>query len=136
MSARNNSGVALFLIRWSARLLSIASTVLLLMFLSGGEKFEVAKVTASQWLGLIFFPLGVIVGFVIAWWKEGLGGAITIASLLAFYLIYVLLLNGSLSRGVWFLVFAVPGLLFLLSFAISRSLRSEPDEVSAYREGA
>ena len=131
MSAHtNNSGVALFLIRWSARLLSIASTVLLLMFLFG-EKFEVSKVAASQWLGLIFFPLGVIVGFVVAWWKEGLGGAITIASLLTFYLIFVLLLKGSLSQGVWFLVFAAPGFLFLISFAISRSLRNEPGEVSA-----
>jgi hypothetical protein len=110
--------------------LSIASTVLLLMFLFG-EKFEVSKVAASQWLGLIFFPLGVIVGFVVAWWKEGLGGAITIASLLTFYLIFVLLLKGSLSQGVWFLVFAAPGFLFLISFAISRSLRNEPGEVSA-----
>lgn len=127
----NNSGVALFLIRWSARLLSIASTILLLMFLSFGEKFEVSKVTVSQWLGFIFFPLGIIVGFVVAWWKEGLGGAITIASLLAFYLIFVLLLKGSLSQGLWFLAFAVPGFLFLVSFAISRSLRNGTGEASA-----
>mgnify|MGYP003694713579 CR=1 FL=1 len=57
---------------------------------------------ASGW-DFIFFRLGIIVGFVVAWWKEGLGGAITIASLLTFYLIFVLLLKGSLSQeyGSW-----------------------------------
>ena len=123
MLAQKDSGrVVEFLFRWSARLLSIASTAMLLLFVFG-EKFEASKVPGKQWLALIFFPLGIVLGFVVAWWKEGLGGSITIASLLIFYLIFVLLLRGDLARGVWFLVFAVPGFLFLASYAISRSRR-------------
>jgi len=123
MLAQKDSGdVALFLFRWAARLLSIASTALLLLFVFG-EKFETSKVTGRQWLAFVFFPLGIVVGFVVAWWKEGLGGGISIASLLIFYLIFVSLLKGSLAQGVWFLVFAVPGFLFLAAYAISRARR-------------
>jgi hypothetical protein len=113
----------MILFRWSARLLSVASTAILLMFVFG-EPLGPSRVTGRQWLAFIFFPTGIIVGFVVAWWKEGLGGGISIASLFIFYLIFVLLLGGSLARGVWFLVFAIPGFLFLAAYAISRACRS------------
>ena len=120
MLAQKN--IVQFWFRWSARLLSIASTYVLLLFLFG-EKFETSTVTGRQWLALIFFPLGIVVGFAVAWWREGLGGAITIASLIIFYLIFVFLLRGNLARGGWFLVFSIPGFLFLASYAISRARR-------------
>jgi hypothetical protein len=93
----------------------------LLLFVFGGR--ETLKVSGRQWLALVFFPLGIVVGFVVAWWKEGLGGGITVASLLIFYLIFVWLLGGNLARGVWFLVFAIPGFLFLAAAAIARARR-------------
>ena len=86
-----------------------------------GEKFEVSKVTAQQWVGLLFFPLGITVGLIIAWWKEGLGGAINVGSSAAFYLIYEFLFNEKLGQGWPFAVFAVPGMLFLISWMLSRS---------------
>jgi len=123
MFAQNDSGrVAVVLFRWAARLLSIASTVMLLLFVFG-EKFEAAKVTGRQLLAFVFFPLGIVVGFAVAWWKEGLGGGISVVSLLIFYLIFVLMLRGDLARGGWFLVFAIPGFLFLVAYAISHARR-------------
>jgi len=123
MLAQNDSGrVALVLFRWSARILSVASTAMLLMFVFG-EPFEPSKIAGRELLAMVFFPLGIIVGVVVAWWKEGLGGGITIASLLIFYLIFVTLLREDLARGVWFLVFALPGFLFLAAYAISRARR-------------
>jgi len=123
MFVQNQSGrVAMVLFRWSARLLSIASTALLLLFVFG-EKFEVSKVTGRQWLAFVFFPLGIVVGFAVAWWKEGLGGGITLVSLLIFYLVFVLLLGGNIARGAWFLVFALPGFLFLAAYAVTRARR-------------
>jgi len=122
MFAQNDSGrVAMVLFRWSARLLSIASTALLLLFVFGGR--ETLKFAGRQWLAFVFFPVGIVVGFAVAWWKEGLGGGISVVSLLIFYLIFVLLLGGNIARGGWFLVFAIPGFLFLVAYAISRARR-------------
>jgi hypothetical protein len=95
---------------------------MLLMFLFG-EPFEPSKIAGRELLAMIFFPLGIVVGFAVAWWKEGLGGGITIASLFIFYLIFVLLLRGNLAKGGWFLVFAFPGFLFLAAYVISRARR-------------
>src|SRR4029453_80809 len=86
-------------VRWLARGLSVFSTILLLLFVVG-EPFPVAKVTVAEWLGLLFFPVGVTVGFAVAWWREGLGGLITTASLIAFYLVFVFVLNEGLKSGV------------------------------------
>jgi hypothetical protein len=123
MFAQNDSRrAAVVLFRWSARLLSIASTVILLFFVFG-EKFEASRVTGRQWLAFVFFPLGIVFGFAVGWWKEGLGGVISVLSLLIFYLIFLLLLRENLARGTWFLVFAIPGFLFLATDAISRAYR-------------
>lgn len=108
------------LIRWTARALSLVSTAMLLLFLFG-EPFELARISGRELLALCFFPLGIIVGFAVAWWREGLGGAITMASLLIFYAIFVFVNHDSLARGGWFLVFAIPGPLFLAAYALSRS---------------
>jgi hypothetical protein len=122
MFAQNNGGrLAMVLFRWSARLLSLASTGMLLLFVFGGR--ETLEFTARQSLAFVFFPVGIVVGFAVAWWKEGLGGGISVVSLLIFYLIFVFLLRGNPARGVWFLVFAIPGFLFLAGYAISRARR-------------
>jgi hypothetical protein len=105
---------------WTARALSVVSTLMLLLFLFG-EPFPVTKIRASEWLGLALFPGGIVLGFVVAWWREGLGGIITIGSLLIFYLVFVLLPSGSFSKGGWFFVFAIPGFLFLISWSLRRS---------------
>jgi hypothetical protein len=122
MFTQNDCGrVAMVLFRWSARLLSIASTALLLLFVLGGR--ETLEFTIRQSLAFVFFPVGIVVGFAVAWWKEGLGGGISVVSLLIFYLIFVFLLRGNPARGMWFLVFAIPGFLFLAAYAISRARR-------------
>ena len=97
---------------------SVASIGLILAFLVG-EGFHPSQIKAHEWLGLIFFPLGITVGMVLAWWREGLGGAITVASLAVFYVIHIAT-SGALP-GLAFLVFAMPGFLFLACWAMARS---------------
>jgi len=84
-----------------------------------GEGFHPARVALKEWVGLIFFPVGVVVGMIIAWWKEGVGAVVTLASLLAFYVVYGFLLGKPL--GGWFIVFAAPSFFFLLYWIMSRS---------------
>lgn len=115
MNARGGwAGQAL---RWVARIWSIATIVLVLLFLVG----EPSNPRGAEWLGLLLFPLGVCAGMVVAWWSEGLGGAITVGSLAAFYGIHFAT-TGRFPGGWAFLAFAAPGFLFLLSWLMSRGV--------------
>ena len=105
-------GLPLAVIELLARVGSIASITLLLL-LFAGEGFHPSQVAPRQWVGLAFFPLGVMIGMVIAWWKEGLGAAITLGSLMGLYLVYGYFMRYHLA-GWAFIVFASPGFLFLL----------------------
>ena len=97
-------------LRWSARGLSVIATIVLLLFLFG-EPFNASSITSKQWIGLALFPLGVVIGFAVAWWKEALGGAITVACVFAISLLFA----PSLRSAAVFLLFGVPGFLFLVS---------------------
>jgi len=103
----------LFILRWAARILGTISVAVLLLFLFGGSE-SFSSITLNQAVGLFFFPFGLMIGLVLGWWKEFLGGAIAVGSVVGFYFIYELLINSSWPRGWWFAVFAIPGVLFLL----------------------
>ena len=114
MMERHGSRVGVT-IRWIARAWSIATIVLVVLFLVG-EPFDPSR---AQWLGLLFFPLGVCAGMIVAWWKEALGGSITVSSLLAFYAVHFATAE-RFPAGWAFLAFAAPGFLFLLSWVVRR----------------
>jgi hypothetical protein len=106
-------------LRWTARVWSVASVALVLAFIVG----EGVKPSGpSEWLGFLFFPLGISVGMILAWWKEGLGGSITVGSLLTFYVVHRTT-AGTFPKGWAWLAFAAPGFLFLLSSHWSRRPR-------------
>ena len=117
-SNRIDSSFPLAFIEVLARVGSIASmTLLLMLFL--GEGLDPSKISSNEWVGLLFFPIGVAIGMVIAWWKEGVGSAVTLASLLGFYVVWGYLLRNHIG-GWWFVVFASPGFLFLLHWLLYR----------------
>jgi hypothetical protein len=105
------------ILRWAARLLSLASIGVLLLFLVG-EGVDAAKVAPQEWVGLALFPFGVMLGLALGWWREGLGGGIAVGSLLAFYAWYAQ--AGGPPRGWAFLVFTLPGFLYLASWLLAR----------------
>jgi hypothetical protein len=99
-------------IEFLARVGSVASiTFLFLLFI--GEGLHPSQISTNEWAGLIFFPIGVVIGMVIAWWKEAVGSVITLTSLLGFYVVWGFLLHNHIG-GWWFVMLASPGLLFLL----------------------
>jgi hypothetical protein len=109
-------------IRWTARIWSIVSIGLVLAFLVG-EGFDPAKFKATEWLLFLFFPVGISVGMILSWWREGFGGIITVGSLLVFYMVDFAI-SGSLPRGWALLVFAAPGFLFLVCWYWSRKTKT------------
>ena len=119
---RIDLGLPLAVIELLARVGSIASiTLLVLLFM--GEALHPAEISSNEWAGLLFFPIGVTIGMIVAWWKEGLGSAVTLLSLLAFYLVYGYLLRNHI--GGWaFIAFASPGFLFLLHWLCGTLVKS------------
>jgi hypothetical protein len=107
-------------LRWTARGLSVISIAILGMFLTS-EPPTPGTTTAHEWIGLAFFPFGVMAGMVIAWRREGIGAAIGIASLACFYVIYGLGVRGTMRLGWWFMAFSLPLLLFGLAWMASRT---------------
>ena len=106
-------------VRLTARAWAVA-TIGVVLLLSVGEGLYPAG--PAEWIGLALYPGGICVGMILAWWKEGLGGSITVGSLLAFYLLHTAT-AGSLPKGWGWLVLAVPGFLFLWSWKLSRKPR-------------
>ena len=115
------------IVRWIARLWSLVSVgFVLLMFIGSGlaEGFNPAQFSSRDWIGLFFFPFGVCLGMIVARRREGLGGAITVGSLLAFYAA-LWVMDGRLPRGPYFALLAAPGVLFLVCWLLSARTSAE-----------
>jgi hypothetical protein len=111
MNRLHKSKQLISILRWLARLGSLVSVVLLLLFLFG-EGLHPSQLTLTEVVGLLFFPIGVMVGMLLGWRWETPGGAVTVLSLLAFYKV-MYAASGRFPEGIWFALFALPGLLFL-----------------------
>ena len=108
-------------IRRIAGVWSIASIAFLLLIFIGELIYPHAEAsfTLSDWIGLYFFPFGVLLGMIVAWRREGLGGGITVGSLQAFY-VALRVMRGRFPGGPWFALVAAPGGLFLVYWLLSR----------------
>lgn len=105
-------------VRWIARAASLLSIATILAFFGD---FQPGKVRPREWIGLLFFPFGVIVGMLISWLREFAGAVLSLLSLTAFYFFYGVFLNGRWPGGWAFLVFTTPAFLFLASWLLARS---------------
>ena len=104
----------LYMLRLTARVFAVAGLTILFLFFLSENPDDLLNSTVNQLIGLMFFPVGLTIGLLLAWRRELLGGAIALGSVLAFYVIYGWLLKGSLAAaGWWFICFAIPGALFL-----------------------
>ena len=113
-------------IRWIARVWSIASIGFALLILIGELIYPQAPppATLRDWVGLFFFPFGVCMGMIAAWRREGVGGGITVGSLLAFYAA-LRVMDGRFPRGPYFALLAAPGVLFLVCWLLSARTSAE-----------
>jgi hypothetical protein len=107
-------------IRWAARILGLFSLAFILLFFFGEADFsQPLQLDPREIVMIIFFPIGVILGNLLGWWREGLGAIITISSFTAFYLAD-LIFSGTWPSGPYFALLASPGILFALYCLLSR----------------
>ncbi|MBE0639567.1 MAG: hypothetical protein IH598_13705 [Bacteroidales bacterium] len=115
-----NKKMAAIIIRWIARIWGSCSLAFMLFFLgahligsitSEGEEFN----SQSEMVSFAFFPVSIIIGLIVAWKWEGVGGLITIAGIVGFHF-----LRPDLLFDPWISGLAAPGLFFILYWLISR----------------
>lgn len=113
------------LTRWTAR---IVGGLLVVMFLW----FFVAHAVQAEGIpsltplegSLMFCMLASLVGMVVLWFREGLGGLMTLIGMGAFYIIEAA--ASGMPPGGWVLpLYFVPGVLALVSWALSQQSRIE-----------
>jgi len=115
-------------IRWSAKAWSLASIGLVLLIFVGEALSPSTSdpITPSELVGFLFFPIGTCLGMALAWRRESLGGGLTLASMVAFY-VWMYLDRGTFPRGPYFLLIAAPGILFGLAAMLSRFVLQQSD---------
>jgi hypothetical protein len=105
-------------LRWIARVWSIVSIIaLLLPFIVEGF-YWLGATSSREVIGHLCF-LAVLVGLIVAWRREGLGGGLVLAGTGVFYLTWWL--SGKTVRGPFLLILAAPGFLFVLHWLLDRA---------------
>lgn len=115
---KHASQVALRVSRFLARAASLVSIAILGMFIFGGTE---RTPVGGEWISLAAFPFGVGLGMVLAWRHEILGGALCTASIIITYATF-LMRSEPQWPGIWFLIFATPGIALLIVGMLSRRL--------------
>lgn len=106
-------------LRWAGRLLSLGTIGVIAAF-----AFGEGTPKPSEWLLLAFFPIGLLVGLVLAWWREIPGAVVALGSMAAFYAI-CFVARGGVPTGPWFAVLALPAVVFLIAGVLARGMRNE-----------
>lgn len=101
------------IILWIARiiggivLVAISFTVVPEIMRADPEKGEGLK-GAQQWLEFICFPVLALLGLALAYWKPGLGGAVSLAGMALFFVLRPNLASDPFMLAMW-----IPGGLYL-----------------------
>lgn len=109
------------LLRIVARAADALCLAIIILFLIG-EDLVFTDLSTIDWIGFLFFPLGVFVGLVFAWREELLGGSLIVTSVAGFYFLYGGLLNPTIQQSWTLLPFLIPGMLFII-YGVVRGIR-------------
>jgi hypothetical protein len=105
-------------IRWIARIWSIISiAALLIPFVMEGIIWMYAN-SLREIIGHVCY-MGILIGLILSWFKEGAGGVTTTASLMLFYIVFWA--TGRTPTGPYFILIAAPGFLFLIYWLLDRA---------------
>jgi len=118
---------AVTIVRWIARIWSVLLCAIALLVIIVPDPYAVKPVPLTDWVELGLYGVA-LVGLLIAWRWEGLGGAIAVAGVVGHGMAF------RIFRGYWGLrlrpssallglVFLLPAVLFLVCWALSRGKR-------------
>lgn len=117
----NNTKKTISVLRWITRVIGILIVLLFLVFFIGEADFsQPVSLTLPEMLSILCIPVLLIIGIVIAWKKEVLGGIIILASVLIFNLIWYI--AEGFSFELEFGIFMLLGLLYIICGVADRRL--------------
>lgn len=105
-------------LRWTARIVGLLVVGLLMLF-AVGEGFNPAMFTGFE-LGMLAALLMALAGMVLLWWREGIGGALTLGGMIAFFGLN-LAATGKFPGGPVFPVCFLPGVLAVVCAFLGES---------------
>ena len=113
----------LAVIRWIARIWSVPSIVALLLPYLVEGLYWLQATSLREVVGHVCF-FAMLAGLIVAWFREGLGGALTAAGFISFYVTWWA--TGDFPRGPFLALIAAPGFLFLLYWLLRRVQEPTP----------
>jgi len=123
MNTVNPKSRSIKITRWIARIWSLLVFALAILIVSTPDPYTTEPVPASDWFLLSLWGVAIL-GLLVAWRWELLGGIITIATMFIRELAWVVL------RGPWLVNFLIvwllvvpPAILFLVAWKIERKAR-------------
>jgi hypothetical protein len=120
VNLRGEERNSVFITRWIARMWGTGIVALVALFaVMQLVSPDAPPPTPTEWVGVVFFPIGLCVGLVLAWRWEAFGGAVAIGSFVAFEA-WMSTSGAGMPSGTYFIPAAAPGALFLLSWFLSR----------------
>lgn len=124
MSTENVIPRSVKIIRWIARIWSIGVIAVALLIIITPDPYATEPVPAADWFLLSLWGVAIL-GLLVAWWWELVGGIITLATLLFRELAWVVL------KGDWMVNFLIvwlfitpPAILFLLAWRLERKVNT------------
>lgn len=110
--------------RWSARIVGVFLVGFFLLFLVAHavDADGIPRLTLVEG-SLMLCMLTSLAGMVVLWFREGLGGLMTLVGIGAFYAIDTVA-TGTMPGGWIFPLYFVPGVLSLIAWAASRNMRT------------
>ncbi len=110
----------------TAKILSLTSLGIISIFVVGNFFSPQQQLpNLSEFLQMLLFPVGLIVGFLISWKYELLGFIISTSSMITFYLAEYLL-KGVIMAGITFILLYSPAILFLISYILKQRKNKRP----------
>ncbi len=120
MTTQSSKGI--LFIRWTARILGLILAGFVLLIFVGEALTDglagIASLTSREGLMMVAFFV-MVAGLLLGWRWPLVGGALTLGGLAAFYLLDFAF-SGTFPRGATFLLFVLPGVLYLIDGSRSR----------------
>jgi hypothetical protein len=125
-------------IKWTARITGTLLIVFTLVFgigsiIEGMNRNNGSPVTSLSTLIIVIFIIWVIAlaGLILAFWKEGLGGIISLSGFILMYILNLFNTEASIRWGAFpiFFIFSIPSIVYLCYWKLTKDIIQKKENI-------